>query len=283
MQEQREGGFTYYQGRRPSAERAGGALGAAGGQFAASAARPGRARRRGAAEGSAAAAQGELRDPRQGQQLVPGRSWAAWSRALGLLLPAAGRRRPRMRRRLPDDRDRAVGAARRRGRPVARGARRADGSSRRRRGVDNITWKRGELESLPLEDASADVALLSQALHHAERPAARARARPSRILRPGGRILVLDLRRHDQAWVRDRLGDRVLGFEDEELAACSKDGGSQRRARPRRRAARRRPVHRADRRGNEGRVTNGIRLQRHRRARVDSGRCRARHECGSVH
>ena len=93
-----------------------------------------------------------------------------------------------------------------------------------RRGVDNITWKRGDLESLPLEDASADVALLSQALHHVEDPPLALRE-AARILRPGGRILILDLRRHDQEWVRDRLGDRVLGFEDEELAAMLKEAG----------------------------------------------------------
>jgi ArsR family transcriptional regulator len=37
------------------------------------------------------------------------------------------------------------------------------------------------------------------------------------VVRPGGRILVLDLRRHDQEWVRDRVGDRWLGFADSEL------------------------------------------------------------------
>ena len=44
-----------------------------------------------------------------------------------------------------------------------------------RRGVKNITWKRGDMEKLPLEDASVDIALLSQALHHAANPGARDR------------------------------------------------------------------------------------------------------------
>jgi ArsR family transcriptional regulator len=39
-----------------------------------------------------------------------------------------------------------------------------------------------------------------------------------RVVRPGGRVLVLDLRRHEQEWVRDRVGDRWLGFTDGELA-----------------------------------------------------------------
>ena len=62
----------------------------------------------------------------------------------------------------------------------------------RRRGVDNVVWKRGEIEALPLDDASVDLAVLSQALHHAETPAA-ALAEAARVARPGGRVLVLDL------------------------------------------------------------------------------------------
>ena len=42
---------------------------------------------------------------------------------------------------------------------------------------------------------------------------------------PGGRVLVLDLREHDEAWVRDRLGDRWLGFSDERLAALLDGAG----------------------------------------------------------
>jgi ArsR family transcriptional regulator len=60
------------------------------------------------------------------------------------------------------------------------------------------------------------VALLSQALHHAADPA-KALAEAVRVVRPGGRVLVLDLRRHEEHWVKDRLGDRWLGFEDGEL------------------------------------------------------------------
>jgi ArsR family transcriptional regulator len=85
-----------------------------------------------------------------------------------------------------------------------------------RRGVKNITWKRGDMEKLPLEDTSVDVVLLSQALHHAADPA-RAMSEAARVLRPGGRVVALDLREHDQEWVRDRVGDRWLGFRDGEL------------------------------------------------------------------
>jgi SAM-dependent methyltransferase len=161
-------------------------------------------------------------DPRE-RQLVPGRSWAAWARALGHLLPPlrvadlgcgegyltveASRWAARV---IAIDRSHAV-------------LERARALGRRRR-VRNVTWRRGDIERLPLGDASVDVAILSQALHHAERPA-RAVAEAARILVPGGRVLVLDLREHDQSWVRDRLGDRWLGFADQTLARLLEDAG----------------------------------------------------------
>jgi ArsR family transcriptional regulator len=149
------------------------------------------------------------------RQLVPGRSWMAWSRALGLLLPAVDvvdlgcgegyltMEAARWARRVTAiDRSVAVLA-------------RAQAMAARRK-VTNVTWKRGELEKLPMADASVDVALLSQALHHATDPAA-ALAEARRVLRPGGRLLVLDLAEHDEAWVRSKLGDRWLGFSERRL------------------------------------------------------------------
>ena len=154
-------------------------------------------------------------DARDARQLVPGRSWAAWSRALGLLLPRlkaadlgcgegyltieAARWASRV---IAVDRSEVVLS-------------RARALARRRR-VSNVIWKRGELEKLPIKDATVDLALLSQALHHAHHPA-RAVAEAARITVPGGRVLVLDLRSHAEDWVRAKLGDRVLGFGDDEL------------------------------------------------------------------
>jgi ArsR family transcriptional regulator len=82
--------------------------------------------------------------------------------------------------------------------------------------VANVIWKKGELDKLPMADAAVDVAMLSQALHHAHDPA-RAVAEAARVTVPGGRVLLLDLRAHEEEWVRSKLGDRRLGFDDDEL------------------------------------------------------------------
>jgi ArsR family transcriptional regulator len=156
-------------------------------------------------------------DTRDARQLVPGRSWAAWSRALGLLLPPlqvadlgcgegyltieAARWASRV---IAVDRSAAV-------------LERAKGLARRRR-VSNVVWKRGELEKLPVRDETVDVALLSQALHHAQDPLQAIRE-AARITVPGGRVLLLDLRSHGEEWVRAQLGDERLGFRDNDLAA----------------------------------------------------------------
>ena len=68
------------------------------------------------------------------------------------------------------------------------------------------------------------VALLSQALHHAQNPA-KAVAEAARVTKPGGRVLVLDLRTHGEDWVRAKLGDRRLGFDDRELKAMLTSAG----------------------------------------------------------
>jgi ubiquinone/menaquinone biosynthesis C-methylase UbiE len=147
---------------------------------------------------------------------VPGRSWAAWSRALGMLLPpldvadlGCGEgyltvETARWAKHVTAV-DRSAGVL---ARAKALAARKKCG---------NITWKKGELEQLPIADGVMDVALLSQALHHATEPP-EALSEAARILKPGGRLLILDLRPHDETWVRDKLGDRWFGFSDEHLA-----------------------------------------------------------------
>ncbi len=154
-------------------------------------------------------------DTRDARQLVPGRSWAAWSRALGLLMPPL---------KVADlgcgEGYLTIEAARWASTVVAVDRsdavlKRARALARRRR-VSNVVWKKGELERLPVRDASVEVSMLSQALHHAQQPG-HAIAEAVRITVPGGRVLVLDLRAHEEDWVRAKLGDRRLGFADDEL------------------------------------------------------------------
>jgi len=182
-------------------------------------------------------------------QIIPGRSWAAWARALGHLLPplvvadlgcgdgyltvelsrfakkviavdrseAALTRARAMAKRLAR---RRAGDA---GTPAHRSL--ADrGPALRSLGEGgNVEWKRGELEKLPLKDASVDVALLSQALHHASSPE-KALAEAVRIVKPGGRVLLLELRGHQEQWVRERLGDKWLGFDGRRIVRRESDG-----------------------------------------------------------
>src|SRR6185295_13225080 len=68
------------------------------------------------------------------------------------------------------------------------------------KGFANIEFVESDIEDLPLPDASHDVVVASQALHHARTPA-RALAEAQRILVRGGRLLVIDLLAHTEEWV----------------------------------------------------------------------------------
>jgi len=92
------------------------------------------------------------------------------------------------------------------------------------KGITNLDTVEGELEDLPLEDASFDVAVLSQALHHARSPE-RALAEARRVLAPGGRLLVIDLLAHNEEWVRERHQHLHLGFGEAQLAKLCESAG----------------------------------------------------------
>lgn len=86
----------------------------------------------------------------------------------------------------------------------------------RKQGISNLDYVLGDIEKIPLKDKSVDIALLSQALHHAENPR-QAIAEAHRILRPGGRIVILDLKAHTFERARELYADRWLGFEPNAL------------------------------------------------------------------
>ena len=77
--------------------------------------------------------------------------------------------------------------------------------------------RQGDMYRLPLPDAAFDLVVMQMILHHAEDPAA-ALAEAARVLRPGGRLLVVDLAAHDHAECRDRLAHRWPGFADARMA-----------------------------------------------------------------
>jgi ArsR family transcriptional regulator len=83
---------------------------------------------------------------------------------------------------------------------------------------DNVELRTGRLEDLPLDDASADVAVLSLVLHFVVDPAA-VIAESARILRPGGRLLVVDMLPHEREEYRTTIGHLWLGFSESQLDA----------------------------------------------------------------
>jgi ArsR family transcriptional regulator len=90
--------------------------------------------------------------------------------------------------------------------------------------LQNLTYILGNIEKVPLPDRSIDLALLSQALHHAENPR-QALAEAFRILKPGGRLLILDLRAHRFEKARELYADRWLGFKENELHDWIEEAG----------------------------------------------------------
>jgi len=92
-----------------------------------------------------------------------------------------------------------------------------EAARRRTAGLENVELRHGDLASPPLEDASCDAAQLILALSYVEDPAAVLRSM-ARVLKRGGRAVVVDLVRHDRDDFRRRMGQQVAGFEPDELA-----------------------------------------------------------------
>lgn len=86
----------------------------------------------------------------------------------------------------------------------------------RKHGITNLEYRLGELEEVPIPSGTVDLAFLSQALHHARHPE-RAVAEAWRILKPGGRVAILDLNRHHFEEARELYADLWLGFTELEI------------------------------------------------------------------
>src|ERR1700735_4298283 len=82
----------------------------------------------------------------------------------------------------------------------------------------------GDIEEVPIRDAAVDLAFFSQALHHAQHPD-RAVREAWRILKPGGRIVVLDLLRHSYAEERELYANLCLGSTEVEFTRFLRQAG----------------------------------------------------------
>src|SRR5271157_1683906 len=158
-----------------------------------------------------------------GRQYVPGRSWKGVAEALLKLMPpmviadlGAGEGTISQ---LMAQRAKKVIAIDNSEKMVEFGAELA-----RKHGIGNMEYRLGDLEDVPIRAGAVDLAFLSQALHHARHPH-RAVEEARRILKPGGRIAVLDLNRHHFEEAREIYADVWLGFTELELERYLKGGG----------------------------------------------------------
>ena len=152
---------------------------------------------------------------RFGRNYVPGRSWQALAEMLLKLMPpcvvadlGAGEGTLAL---MLAQRARRVIAVDNSEKMVQYGAELA-----RSHGVKNLEYRLGDLEELPLAPGEVDLAIFHQSLHHAIHPQ-KAVEEASRIVRPGGHIVVLDLLKHGFEQARDLYADVWLGFSALEL------------------------------------------------------------------
>jgi ArsR family transcriptional regulator len=150
-----------------------------------------------------------------GRNYVPGRSWKGLAEMLLQLMPPLviadlGAGEGSFSQLLAQRAERVI-AVDNSAKMVEYGARLA-----RENGIENVEYRQGDLESPPIEDATIDLAFFSQSLHHALHPD-RAVAAAARLLKPGGRIVILDLKKHNFEQARDLYADTWLGFSEVEL------------------------------------------------------------------
>ena len=93
-----------------------------------------------------------------------------------------------------------------------------------RHGVENVEYRLGDMEEIPIGDGEVDLVFFSQSLHHALHPE-RAVEDVWRILKPGGRIVILDLVKHRFEEARELYADEWLGFSETEVEAMLEKSG----------------------------------------------------------
>src|SRR5262245_40500390 len=158
-----------------------------------------------------------------GRQYVPGRSWKGIAEALLKLMPpmviadlGAGEGTIAQ---LMAQRAKKVIAIDNSEKMVEFGSELA-----RTHGIANLEYRLGDLEDVPIRTGTVDLAFFSQALHHAVHPE-KAVSEAWRILKPNGRIAILDLNRHQFEEAREMYADLWLGFTEFEIEKYLKGAG----------------------------------------------------------
>ena len=95
---------------------------------------------------------------------------------------------------------------------------------RRLQEFDNIDLRRGELEALPIDDARLDAATLMLVLHHVPEPE-KAISEIARVVKPGGRLVAVDMLPHDREGYRQQMGHVWLGFTEAQTRSMLTDAG----------------------------------------------------------
>ena len=81
----------------------------------------------------------------------------------------------------------------------------------------NVDLRQGDLESLPIEDGMLDAAMLSLVLHYSPDPA-KALTEVARVVKPGGRLLVVDMLPHEREEYQQQMGHVWLGFSEKQMS-----------------------------------------------------------------
>jgi ubiquinone/menaquinone biosynthesis C-methylase UbiE/DNA-binding transcriptional ArsR family regulator len=99
-----------------------------------------------------------------------------------------------------------------------------DAARQRLGGARNVDLRQGELENLPIAAGELDAAMLSLVLHYSASPA-RALAEVGRVVRPGGRVLVVDMLPHERQEYQQQMGHVWLGFSEKQIARFLEGAG----------------------------------------------------------
>jgi len=100
---------------------------------------------------------------------------------------------------------------------------------RRLKGASQVEVRRGDIEALPIDDGQLDVAVVALVLHHVPEPA-RALADVNRVLKPGGRLLIVDMLPHDREEYQQQMGHVWLGFSEKTIKKYLEAAGFERPA-----------------------------------------------------